>query len=85
MKQGDRTAQLAHAAPAHVLGRSQRLLGGRRVAAQHVAGTRDLEHHGSEPVSHEVMDVAGDPTPLRQHRLLGQLAPRGVELGCQFP
>jgi hypothetical protein len=84
-QQRDRTAKLSHAAPADVLGRPQRLLGGRRVAAQHVAGTGHLQHDGSQPVSHEVVDVARDPTPLSQQRLLGELSAGSVKLGCQFP
>ncbi len=52
---------------------------------QHVPRTRDLEHHGSQPMSHEVVHVTGDPTPLAHQRLLGELAPGGVELGCQLP
>ena len=47
-------------------------------------GARHLEHHGSEPVPHEVVDVTRDPTPLGEQRLPGQLAPRGVELGREL-
>ena len=74
----------SHAPPAHLLGRPQRLLRGRGVAVQHVAGARDLEHHGGQPVAHEVVDVAGDPAPLDQQRLLGELAPGGLELGDEL-
>ena len=35
-------------------------------------------------MSHEVVYVPGDPTALGQQRLLGELAPRGVELRGQL-
>ena len=34
---------------------------------------------------HEVVDVTGDPAALLQDRLLGQFAPRGLELSRQLP
>ena len=33
---------------------------------------------------HEVVDVAGDPAPLDQQRLLRELAPGGLELGDEL-
>ena len=74
-EQRDRTTKLLHAAAADLLGRPQRLLGGVRVAAQHVPGARHLEHHGRQPVTDEVVDVTSDPTALGQQRLLGELTP----------
>jgi hypothetical protein len=71
-------------ASADLLGRAQRLLGGVGVTAQDVAGTGDLEHHGGQPVTHEVVDVAGDPAPLHQQRLLRELAAGGLQLGDQL-
>src|SRR5215207_5736170 len=80
----DGPAQLSHAPPAHLLGRAQGLLHRRGVAVQHVAGAGDLEHHGGQPVAHEVVNVAGDPAPLHQQRLLRELAPGRLELGDQL-
>ena len=79
-KQRHRTTKLLHAAAAHLLRGSQRLLGSVRVAAQHVPGARHLEHHGGQAVTDEVVDVTSDPTPLCEQRLLGQLPPRALEL-----
>jgi hypothetical protein len=39
----------------------------------------------AQPVSHEVVHVTGDPTPLGKQRLLGDLAAGGVELRSQLP
>ena len=83
-EQGDRVPQFLHVAPAHVLGRPQRLLGGRGIAVQDVAGAGDLQHDGGKSVSDEVVDVAGDPPPFLEQRLLGELTPGGVQLGRQF-
>ncbi|HWT25991.1 MAG TPA: hypothetical protein VN213_20965 [Solirubrobacteraceae bacterium] len=77
----DGPAQLARAAPADLLGGAQRLLGGRGVAAEHVASTGDLQHHGGQGVADEVVDVACDPGPLDQQRLPRRLAAAGLELG----
>jgi hypothetical protein len=82
-KQRDRTAKLLHAAPPHLLRGPQRLLGGSRVAVQHVAGAGDLKHCGRQAVTDEVVDVARDPTPLREQCLLGELATGGVKLDRQ--
>jgi hypothetical protein len=82
-QQSDGAPQLAHAAPAHLLGRSERILGRGRVAAQDVPRARDLEHHCCQPVSHEVVDVARDPSPFLEHGLVGELAPRRLELRGQ--
>ena len=46
-------------------------------------GARHLEHDRRQPVADEVVDVAGDPTPLGEKRLLGQLPPGALELGGQ--
>ena len=81
----DGSTQLLHASPTDLLGRPERLLGRGRVAAQHVAGARDLEHYGGEPVADEVVHVAGDPAPLGQHGLLRQLAAGGAELCGELP
>jgi hypothetical protein len=48
---------------------------------QDVPGTRDLEHHGGQPVAHEVVDVTGDPAPLDMQGLLREFGPGGLELG----
>src|SRR5580704_11305072 len=53
--------------------------GGSRIATQHMPRARDLKHHRSQPMTHEIMDVTSDPTALLQHRLLGQLTPRGLQ------
>ena len=79
-EQRHRATQLPHAATAHLLRGSQRLLGSVRVAAQHVPGARHLQHHGRQAVTDEVVDVTSDPTALCQQRLLGQLTPRPLEL-----
>jgi hypothetical protein len=47
-------------------------------------GARDLKHHRGQPVSHEVVNVAGDSAPLGKQRLLRKLAPRSVELRQQL-
>jgi hypothetical protein len=83
-QQRDRAAQLLHAATTHVLGRPQCLLGSRGVAAQHVPCAGDLEHDRGQPVSDEVVNVAGDLAPLGQQRLLCELAPGVLQLGRQL-
>ena len=79
-EQRHRTTKLLHAAAAHLLRGSQRLLGCVRVAAQHVPGARHLQHHGGQAVTDEVVDVTSDPTALGQQCLLGQLTPGPLEL-----
>jgi hypothetical protein len=48
-----------------------------------VASARHLQHDRGEPVSHEVVDVAGYPAPLGENRLVGELTPGGAELRSQ--
>jgi hypothetical protein len=79
-EQGDRSTELLHAPAAHLLGRQQCVLGSLRIAAQHVAGARDLQHDGREPVSDEVVHVPRDLSAFGQPLVLGQLAPRVLEL-----
>ena len=50
-----------------------------------MAGARHLEHHSGQPMPHEVVDVSRDPPPLGEQRLLGQLAPRRLELCRHLP
>jgi hypothetical protein len=80
-QEGHRAPQLAHAAPADLLGGVKRLLGRGGVAAQDVPGARHLQHHRGQPVSHEVVYVARDPPALLEQRLLGELAPACLERG----
>jgi hypothetical protein len=66
------------------LRRTQRFLGRVGIAAQDVPRTRNLQHDGGQSVSHEVVHVTRDPTPLGMQRLLVELTLRGRELRRQL-
>ena len=59
--------------------RGQRLLGAVRVGAQRVGGAVRLDHHDADVVGDHVVELAGDPGPLRRR---GDLRLR-VALGLQ--
>ncbi len=49
-----------------------------------MASARDLQHDPGQPVADEVVHVAGDPAPLVEERLLGELAAGGFQLGYEL-
>jgi hypothetical protein len=83
-KQPDRPTELIHAAATERLGGSQCLLGRRGVAAEHVAGTGDLQHHSGQAVSHEIVHVTRDLTALSEQRLLAEFTLGSLELRGQL-
>ena len=53
------------------------------IAAQHVACTGHLQHHGSQPVSNEVVNLPSYAPPFCKQGLFGELGLGGRELSGQ--
>ena len=77
---GAAAVEVAPGGDADVLGRAQRLLRRDGITVQDVASARDLQHHRGQAVSDGIMEVARGAPALGKQRLLGELAPGGVEL-----
>ena len=71
-QRGDRRPDLVEARPADRLGVEQRPLGLGEVPAQHVPGAGDVQQHRRQRVPGEVVQLAGDASPLLGHLLVGE-------------
>jgi hypothetical protein len=51
------------------------------IPSDRAPGRAGLDHHHAHAVGHDVVQLAGDPAPLLQHRLLGQRVLLALEVG----